>query len=248
MAEIPWLNADLTLVPGFEKNLPEDLREYAKESKDLPGLIKIGLDARREFRDRVRLPTDEPGKREFLTRHFKDVLDADAATARKTADEAEAKRKSDAEAAAKEAAGKQLAASQARAKTVLGGDDDKAVETNTELCRRAIRGEHMPQSLKEAIAKTVGVEWGKVSDDDIRKIIAADPMLAEFALSVAKLSQNGRTETADGRRDTEKEVRPGQPTCPELYRNKPDDDPEKRWFIKRGFNYRTMEWDGRPPQ
>lgn len=245
---IDFINDDLTFKPGFEQHLPAEVREIAKDAKDLPGVFKRIADTQRDFHSRIKIPETPEGKREILTKHFKDVLDADAATAKKAQEEADAKAKTEREAAATESAKKALEVSQANAKKVLGGDDAKAVETNTEIARRAFRGEKCPPLVKELVAKAVGVEPAKLTDDQIKTAIASDPVIAQVLLTIGSLTRDGRMETGDGHSNGAAEVKPGQPKCPELYKGLPDTDPQKQWFVRRGFNFQTMEWDGPPPQ
>jgi len=35
---------------------------------------------------------------------------------------------------------------------------------------------------------------------------------------------------------------PAYPQSPELYRDQPDTDPEKAFFLNRGFDFATMQW------
>src|SRR5512146_1305593 len=87
-----FVNDDGTFAEGFEQNIDPDLRDYAKQFRDLPAALKAGRDNQREFRERVKIPTEADKRREFLTQHFKPELDAD-----------EQKRKTDAEAEKKKA-------------------------------------------------------------------------------------------------------------------------------------------------
>ena len=245
---VEWLNDDLTLKPGFEQYLPAEVRDYAKDAKDLPSLLKRGLDTQRDLHSRIKIPDTPEGKREVLAKHFKDVLDADAAAAKKAQDESAAKAKSEQEAAVEAANKAQMEKAQAAAKALLGGADGKAYDSNLELARRAVRGEHCPLWIKEGIAKLVGTEVGKLTDDQIKAAIHSDPAVAQTLLTIGNLTRDGRTEHGDGHNSGVPDKTPMQPKCPELYKNRPDTDPEKQWFIRRGYSYQSGEWEGRPPQ
>lgn len=245
---IDFINDDLTFKPGFEQHLPADVREIAKDCKTLPDTFKRIAESQRDFHNRIKIPDTPEGKREVLTKYFKDVLDSDAAAKQK----ADADAKTAAEEAAKVQKAKDaktaLETSQVNAKKVLGGEDAKAVETNTEIARRAFRGDKCPPWIKEGIAKAAGVEPDKLTDDQIKAAIASDPAVAQTLLTIGNLTRDGRLESGDGHSNGKQEEKPGQPSCPDLYKNLPDTHPEKQWFIRRGFNFQTMEWGGRPPQ
>lgn len=234
-----WIKEDGTFTEGFEKNLPEDLRDYAKGAKDIVGLIRRGADTQREFHNRVKLPTDAEAKKKFLTEHFQDVLDAD----KKAAESEAAKQKEIAETTAKDTRQKQLDSAKAKTAQILG--TDKAAETNVELCRRAFRGQFCPQWIKDGIAQAAGVEFEKITDAQFKEILAADPVVAETLLKIGDLTKDVQLPTGDrhGGKDI-KEVDPGFPDNPEFYKAKPDDDPEKLYFINRGAKYENGAYVG----
>ena len=240
-----WMDDKGVFQEGFEENFPDDQRDFVKGSKSVQDIVKAGLAARREFRDRVKLPTKEEEKRKFVQEHFQDLLDADAKAAQE-------KRETDAKAAAeqqaKDAAAeaeKQNADRQKTVKTLLGGEDGKDFETNMELARRAMRGDHMPQAVKDALAAAVEAEsFDKVTDEQIKDVLGRDPMMSQLALVMGKLAQDGRTETGDGHNRKETERIPAYPHQPNFYANRPDDDPEKAFFIARGARYENNKYVG----
>jgi len=234
MAEIKWLNEDLSFLPGFEQSMPEDVRDYAKDAKDLPSLIRRGADTQKEFHSRVKMPTDPAERRKFMAEHFKAELAADEQARRKAAESESAKAKGDREKAESEAAQTRMD----EADKAIRKAWDKEYDTNLELARRAIRSDHFPKGLKAAIAGAEGVEPDKLTDDQIRHAIAHDPIVAETALSIARLTRDGHTERGDGHaNDKSKERYPSYPRSPEVYARAPDDDPEKLWFTNRGAEY-----------
>jgi len=242
---VDWLNDDLTLKPGFETNLPAEIRDYAKDAKDLPGLIRRGKDTQADLHSRVRIPDDDAGKREVLKKHFQPLLDADAKKAKDEADAA-ARKQQETDAAAKaDAATKQLEAAQGQVKTMLGGTEGKDFDKNMELCRRVVRGEQCPKGLLDLIAHNAGVEAAKVTDDHIKAALASDPFITGVVHQIATLTQDGRLGHGDGHANDKDKV-PGYPKSPGLYKSRPDSDPEKQWFVKHGYNFETDQWEGRP--
>jgi len=236
---VDWINEDGTFAEGFEKNLPEEVRSYAKDAKDVVSLIKRGADTQREFHTRVKLPTDDEGRQKFLDENFKDYLDA----RNKAAETEAAQAKEEAEAAAKKDADDRLAKAKEAAKALLGDKPD----VNVELCRRAFRGDHCPAWVKDGIAQHLGVEVDKIADDQFKEVLSADPAIVQTLLSIGNLIKDGRTVTGDGHRGGQDDEKlPLQPKCPGLYKSLPDSDPEKKWFINRGYNYQTNTWDNKP--
>ncbi len=233
---VEWINDDLTLKPGFEQNLPEDVRDYAKGFKSLPEALKAGVEARRDFRDRVKIPEDEAGKREVLKKHFGPILEADESARRKADEEAKAKAETDRVEAAKTAL--------ENAEKALKQRWDKDYDPNIELCRRAVRSEHVSGEIRSQIAKAAGVEPDKLTDDQIRSVVARDPMLADWLLTVGKLTRDGRTEKGGTTPNKDDERYPAFPYTPEVYADAPDSDPEKRWFMKRGAEYANGKYVG----
>lgn len=239
---VDWINEDGTFVPGFEKNFPEEARDYVKGFKSAADLAKAGLEARTKFRTRVELPTDPDAKKTFVQEHFKDVVDAEIA-ARKEAEETQSKaEKEKAESEKAKADTERLERSQAKAKEILGGE---ASATNLELCRRAFRGDFCPQWIKEGVAKAAGVELDKLTDDQIKDVVAQDPAVVETLLKIGSLTRDGRMPTGDGGGAKEiEEITPAYPHNPEYYKGRPDDDPEKVHFIRRGAKYHNGEYLG----
>lgn len=237
---VEWLNDDLTLKPGFEANLPAELRDYAKDAKDLPGLIKRGVDTQRDLHSRIKIPDTPEGKREVLTKHFQDVLDADEATRKKASEEADAAAKKKAEEDHAAAVKTTLENAEKELKGVWGTDYDK----NLELTRRAVRGEHCPPYLKDAIAKAAGVEVKDLTDAQIQTAVAHDPFVARTLLTIATLAADGRFEHGDGHAKGEGEREPAYPFQPQYYAGRPDTDPEKRFFIARGAKFENGKYIG----
>jgi hypothetical protein len=230
---------------GFEQNLPEGVRDYAKQFKTLGDALEAGRKNQQEFRSRVKIPEDEVGKRQFLKENFQPLLEADAAAAKKKQDEDAAAAQTTAEAAATKAANEALAQRQAAVKAQLGGAEGKDFDKNLELARRAVRHATMPKMVKDAFAAAAGVDsFEKVTDDQIKQIISSDPMMAVIAQSHGLLVQDGRTERGDGHQKTETERMPAYPHHPEHYRAMPDDDPEKAYFLARGARYENGRYVG----
>jgi hypothetical protein len=226
---------DLIFQPGFEQALPEELRDYAKDAKDLVTLVKRGADTQREFHTRVKLPTDETAKRAFLKEHFSDVLDADSKNS-----------KEDQEKAKTEEATRTVEQGKAKVKE-LWGADEAAFNNKLELARRAFHRGDLPPAFKQMIADAAGVKPEELTDDQFREIVTCDPFVAETLRYIGDLTKDGRTITGDGHHKGKEEKTPIQPQCPELYKNRPDTDPEKMWFVNRGYDYGSEAWQGRPP-
>ncbi len=240
---VDWINDDGTLVDGFEQNLPEENRAYAKGAKDIASLIGRGANTQREFHTRVKLPTEAKERGKFLDEHFKGDLEARETARKEAADVEAAKAKDAADATAQTEAETQLEAAKARTKEILG---EKA-DVNLELCRRAFRSEHCPDWIKAGVAQVADVEVDKLTDAQALEVIQTDPAVADTLLRFGNLTKDGRMETGDGHRTGgTDEKTPPQPTCPELHKNEPDGSPFKQWFVNRGYDYETATWDGRP--
>lgn len=242
-----WIKDDGTLEQGWqEKVLPEELRKEASlaDFKTLGAIAKAWVDTKKAQALMVKLPATEPEQREFLAKHFKPVLDADAEAKKKADEDAAAKAKQDSGKAAAEAAEQQVKAAQGAVKTLLGGTEGKDFAVNMELCRRAIRGEHVSQTVKDLLATAAGVEWAKVTDDQIKDIVARDPLLAEWSLKIGQLTRDGRLESGDGHSNKVDERVPAYPYNPEYYNSEPDTNPEKQWFIARGAQYDNGKYVG----
>lgn len=245
---VDWIKDDGAFADGWrDKALPADLKSEPSlaDFKDVPGLAKAFVDTKKAMGQMVKLPDTPDGKREVLTKHFKDVLDADAAAAKKAADDAKAAADEAAKVQKAKDAQTALETSQASAKKVLGGDDAKAVETNTELARRAFRGDKCPQWIRELTAKAAGVEPDKLTDDQIKLAIASDPAVAQTLLTIGNLTRDGKLESGDGHTGGGKDERyPAYPYSPEVYAKSPDTDPEKKWFMNRGAEYKDGRYLG----
>ena len=228
-------NDDGTFIDGYEEHLAQDVRDYAKQYKSVDAMAKAGREAQQKFRERVKLPDKPEEKEKFVDEHFKDVL-----TAR------EAKRAQEIEAESAKANEVAVQASQANAKAVLDAGDAAKYEVNLELARRAFRGDHCPSWIKDGIAKVLGVEAGKLTDAQIKEAIANDPAVADTLLRIGSLTSDGRIEKGDGHSATVKEKKPIQPQCPEMWAGYPANCEERIWFENRGFDYSTMEWNGKP--
>jgi len=234
---VDWINEDGTFAEGFEQNLPEPVREYAKGFKDVGSALKSGLESRQGFRERVKLPEDDESKRAFLKEHFQSILDADAeakaAADQKAAEEAKAK----AEAEAQTKREQMLVERQATVKKMFGGENGEDFDTNMEVARRAIRHDDMPEMVKELMAAAVGVDgFAKVSDDDIRTILSRDPLMAVVAQAYGEKIMDGTTVTGDGKHvDSSNEKEPLQPDAPHLYADRPAGHPNRQWFENRGY-------------
>jgi Sec-independent protein translocase protein TatA len=229
-----FVNDEGTFEAGFEQHLPEDLRDYAKGFKNLPDALKSGLEARRDFRDRVKIPTDPADRKKFMQEHFGKDLEAEAAEKKKADDAAAEKLKGEQAEAAKATAVKQAEAAEKFLKDKHGTNFD----TNLELVRRAFRGDHVPDWIKAGVAKTAGVDLDKLTDDQFKAVVKTDPAVFETLLSIGKLSQSGRTEHGDGHSNTTTEQYPAYPYSPEVYGTAPKDNPERLWFANRG-----AQWD-----
>ena len=239
---LDWINDDLTFTDGFEQNLDPQVRDYAKGFKDLNAALKSGMDSRTQFRTRVQLPTTEEDKRKFMDEHFKDMLDADAKKREETAtaekQQAEQKAASDKQRAEEE----RLSKAKEKVATILGTE---TADTNRELCRRAFRGDFCPAWIKAAVATLANVKPEEITDDQFNEIAMADPAVVETLLKIGDLTKDGRTERGDGHQGKDVEERqPAYPHQPDYYRARPDDDPEKLWFINRGAKYEGGRYVG----
>lgn len=241
-----YVNEDGTFVENWTEQLPPDspLKPHTaalRDFKSIEAVAKAFVDTKAALGGRVEVPKDPAGRREFMAQHFKSELEADEQARKRAAEQAQARQAEEAE----RAKTTQREASAQTLKEHWGKDYD----TNLELVRRAVRSEHVNPMTKELIARAAGVEPGELTDDQIKDVLAHDPACSIQLLDVANLTKDGRMETGDGHRQAKQdEKRPGQPTCPEIYKNLPDTDPEKRWFINRGYNYATGDWDGPPPR
>lgn len=238
---VDWIKEDGTLAEDFAKNLPEDVRDYAKDAKDIVSLIKRGADTQREFHTRVKLPTDEAGKEKFIKDHFADYMKAREAELKDSfnvqSEEAKAK--------AQQQKAEQLEQSKARVKDILGA----GAETKLELCRRAFRGEHCPPWIREGIAAAAGVEYDKLTDEQFKEQALTDPGVIQTLLTIGDLTKDGRLEPGShSKRSDIEEKKPIQPTAPELYKNAPADSPERLWFENRGYDFERGEWTQGPPR
>lgn len=236
-----WIKDDGSFADDWldKAGIPAEQRDYAKGIKDVVTLVKRGADTQKEFHTRVKLPADEAGKREFLAQHFKDVLDAD-----------DRQRKQAAEAAQQQAAEKAKTAAQQRleqsAKALKEHWGEK-YDQHLELARRAFRHEQCPAWIKAAVASAVGVEAEKLTDEQIKQVVARDPAVAETLRIIGELTSDGHLDSGDGGGlDTSKDEQvPLQPSCPELYEGLPDNDPTKRWFLRRGYEFQNGRYIGR---
>ncbi|MFA5692156.1 MAG: hypothetical protein WC907_00955 [Acholeplasmataceae bacterium] len=231
---VDWINDDGTFTPGFEQHLDEDVREYAKDAKNLNALLKRGLESKRSLHDRVKLPTDPSEREKFLNEHFTDVLEA-RTKAKAAADEAaQAKSKEDKTKADAEA----LQKAQQRVTDLLGPDPQRQME----LVRRAFRGRFCPQWIKDGIAQVVGVEFEKITDEQFTAVVKNDPAVVQTLMIIGDMAQDGRVISGDGKTGSEKveEQYPSYPYDPEVYaKSNPGDEeyPMKLWFINRGAEY-----------
>lgn len=242
-----WINDDGTFTDNWmeEAGIPAEQRKYAKDIKDIKALVDRGYSTKQEFSRRIPVPEDEDGKRKVLQDHFQDILDADEAHRKQQAEAAQKEAAEKAKADREKTAQERLDQAEKALKDQWGDDYDK----NLELARRAFRRDDVPAMLVEAVAKAAGVEPKDVTDEQFGEIVKRDPFVANMLHYIGTLVQDGRLPTGDGHHgDKAEERKPVQPTCPELYKNYPDDHPEKQWFINRGFNFAAMEWDGPPPR
>ena len=238
---IDWIKDDGSFADDWrQKALPPELHNEPSlaDIKNVGTLAKVWIDTKKAMGQMVKLPSDETGKREVLSKHFKDVLDADAATARQRQEQEAAAAKAQAEEDAQKAEEIARGKRQETVKQRIGGVDGKEFDKNLELARRAFRSDTMPQSVKDYLGSVLGVEWGKVSDDQIRQALSQDPMMVDIALSMGKIQQDGRLESGDGGGlDKDKtEQTPMQPDCPELYIGLPSGHPVRTWFERRGWD------------
>lgn len=228
-----FVNDEGVFEAGFEQSLSEPVRDYAKGFKTLDDALKAGLEARREFRDRVKIPTEPADRKKFVQEHFGKDLEAEASAKKKIDDENADRLKTEQETAAKEAAVKQAQTSEKLLKEKHGTSFD----TNTELARRAFRSEHVPDWIKANVAKVAGADLDKLTDDHIKTAIKTDPAVFETLLSIGKLSQSGRTEHGDGHQQAVRSQIPAYPLSPEVYGRSPKDDPERVWMVEHGVIY-----------
>ena len=235
---VDYINDDGTFAEGFETNFDAEVRDYAKGFKDINALVKSGLEARREFRDRVKLPDDPKEKEAFVDQHFKDVLEA----RNKTREEQATAQAEEAKTAAETARAEALTKSTELAKEILGTDADM----NIELCRRAFRSDFCPNWIKDGIAKVAGVEVKDLTDAQFKEILVTDPAVVETLLKFGTLTKDGTLPRGDNptNKANVEEVEPGYPYQPQYYQGRPDSDPEKAWFINRGAKYDGGKYDG----
>jgi hypothetical protein len=241
---VDWINDDGTFAEGWldKANIPAEARDYAKGVKDIGSLVKRGVDTQREFTTRVKVPTEPAEREKFLTEHFGKDLTA-REEARKAAEAQDAQKKQAAAAEDKVKAEKERVE---KARKLLKDKHGDKFDTNLELVRRAFRSEHAPPWIKDGVAQAAGVEPAQITDEQIKEVVQTDPAVFETLLTIGNLTADGHTEHSDGHREAKLEVVPMQPKCPQLYQNRPDNDPEKQWFVKRGFDFATMTWNGQP--
>jgi hypothetical protein len=236
-----FVNDDGAFEAGFEQNLPEPVRDYAKGFKTLADALNSGLESRQGFRERVKIPTEAEARKKFLAEHFGPDLAAQETERKKVAEDSVAAAQKKAEEDAAKVRTEKLEKAAAAAKTLLGGSEGKDYEKNLELCRRVVRGEHCPTWIVEGIARAAGVEVAKLTDDQIKAAIASDPAVADTLRRFATLTQDGRMEHGDGHAGgTADEQTPIQPSCPHLYANLPPDHPIRKWFKNRNIEVREL--------
>ncbi len=235
-----FVNEDGGFEAGFEQNLTESVRDYAKGFKTLEDALKSGLEGRREFRDRVKIPAEPTERKKFIQEHFGKDLEAEAAAKKKGDDEAAAKLQTEQRQAAQAAAQTQAAASEKLLKEKHGANFDKDLE----LVRRAFRSDHVPEWIKAGVAQAAGVAPDQLTDDHIKMVAKTDPAVFETLLKIGTLTQDGRTEHGDGHSSRTEEKYPSYPYSPEVYAGEPDTNPEKRWMIARGAIFQNGKYTG----
>jgi len=235
---VDYINEDGTFVEGFEKNFDADVQDYAKGFKTIGAALKSGLESRSEFRNRVKLPDDPAEKEKFVDEHFKDVLETRAKTREEQATAQAEEAKKTQETAQAEA----LTKSTEAGKAMLGTEAEK----NIELCRRAFRSDFCPEWIKAGIANAAGVEFKDVTDAQFKEIFVTDPAVVETLLKYSTLTKDGALPKGDGKASDKgvEEVTPGYPFNPGYYKGRPDDDPQKLWFINRGAKYEGGQYTG----
>lgn len=237
-----FVNDDGAFEAGFEQNLSEPVRDYAKGFKTLEDALKSGLESRQGFRERVKIPTDANDRAKFLMEHFSKDLEQ-RETARKAAEAEEAKKR---DATAAEDRAKAAKKQAEDAEKLLKERHGTNFDTNLELVRRAFRGEHVPEWIKVGVAKAAGVDLDKLTDEQIKTVIKTDPGVFETLLTIGRLTADGRTEHGDGHAGGKADEKaPLQPDCPELYAGLPDSDPVKKWFLNRGYEFSGGRYVGR---
>jgi hypothetical protein len=86
----------------------------------------------------------------------------------------------------------------------------------------------------------------KLTDDQFKAVVVQDPFFAEALRYIGDLTRDGRMpQGEDAHREIEAKV-PIQPKCPELYVNRPANDPERLWFSRNGVDWAKRTWNGVP--
>lgn len=230
-----WVKDDGTFEGNWHEHaLPAEIKGNAalKDFKSVGGIAKAFLDTKTALGSRVEIPKEPAERRKFMAEQFKDEIAADEQArtdkAKKDAEEADK--------AAKEAAAKGAADAAEKARKLLKDRWAGGYDTNLELCRRAVRSNHISAEIKALIAKTAGAEPDKLTDEQIKAVIGDDPLMADWLLTVGKLIQDGHTEHGDGHSDGDKnEQAPELPSSPWLYAKYPEGHPLRNWFKNRGI-------------
>lgn len=243
-----WIKDDGSFADDWrDKALPDGLQKEAAlaDIKDVSSLAKAFVETKKMVGQMAKLPADDAGKREFMTKHFGDIMAADAAKAKQDQEAAAAAAKTKADEDAAKAATKLQGDQKAAAEAVLGGSDTKAVDMNVEVARRAFRSDHCPSWAKAGMAKMFGVDSANLTDDQIKQAIRSDAALAETLLKIGKLTINGRMEAGDGGGGGQPDERtPAYPYRPDVYEKEPDTNPEKKYFLNRGAVYENGKYVG----
>lgn len=237
------LNEDGTFTEAFEQEFPQETRDYVRTFKDIKALVKAGLESRREFRSRVKIPDDPQEKEAFVDEHFKDVLDARSKKSQEAAQRQQAEAEEQARIAAEKKKTEGLEKAREAVKSVLG---EKA-EQNLELCRRALLGDHCPAWIRNSITTYFQAEkFEDVKPEQLTEILASDPAVVQTLLTIGTLTDDTRMEQGAGPRNTsdQEELYPDYPYQPQLYANREDNDPMKRYFINRGAKYEGGKYIG----
>lgn len=265
------LNDDGTFVDGFEQNLPEELRAYAKDAKSFEALVRRGHDTQQSFSKRTQLP-EKGGEVEFLRKHFGSPEKGDGYGLKKPENWPEGipfnedamKIFSDAAAEAgatpemtKHIFDKVITADQMTGakrlqeikdqRDTIVAESEKALKSawgddfdaNLETARRGFESDNIPDKLKKTVAKALGVD--ELDSEAITNALRSDSVLAEVCFNLGKLTSDDTHK--GGPLPNAKTTRaPYYTTNPQWYRDRPDTDPEKKWLIERGYDFKRGEW------
>ena len=113
-------------------------------------------------------------------------------------------------------------------------------DTNLELARRGFVSEHVPDILKKTIAQQLGVET--LTDEHVLKALQGNASLAMICRSFGALTADDTSISGTPGGKAPDEVVPYHKTRPHLYASRPDDDPEKQWYVAHGYDFTLKQW------